>query len=70
MNEEPDIEYVLGGIAAIHDTLQEIVHWQRRQYNVDMTILAHDSPEIFDKLDYVHNTLGMYMEDDWEEKLE
>lgn len=70
MNEQPDIEYVLGGIAALHETLEEIVHLLKKQYNVDMTILAHDSPEIFNKLDFVHNTLGMYMEDDWEDHIE
>lgn len=70
MDENVSLEHVLGGIAALHDELKEINMWLHRQYNVDMTILAHDQPEMFDKLNLVHNQLGMFMEDNWEDELE
>lgn len=70
MDEQVTLEHVLGGIAALHDELKEMNKWLHKQYNVDMTILAHDSPEIFEKINLVHNKLGMFMEDDWEEELE
>lgn len=70
MDENVSLEHVLGGIAALHDELKEINMWLHRMYNIDMTILAHDQPEMFDKLDLVHNKLGMFMEDNWEDELE
>lgn len=70
MDEDLSLEHVLGGIAALHDELQQINVWLHRLYNVDMTILAHDSPETFEKLDLVHNKLGMFMEQNWEDELE
>lgn len=76
MEEEVTLEHVLGGIAAIHDELSGIRSelklankWLHRLYNVDMTMLAHKEPEIFEKLDLVHNRLNMFMEEDWENRL-
>lgn len=69
MDEEITLEHVLGGISALHTELIKLNEWLHKLYNVDMTVLAHQSPEIFEKIDLVHNHLGMYMEDDWEDKL-
>lgn len=70
MDEQVSLEHVLGGIAALHDELKIMNTWLHKLYNVDMTILAHDEPGVFEKLNLVHNQLGMFMEDDWEEELE
>lgn len=70
MDEDITLEHVLGGIAALHDELKLMNHWLHKLYNVDMTILAHDEEAVFEKLNLVHNVLGMYMEDDWEAELE
>lgn len=69
MDEEVTLEHILGGIASMHDELIKINDKLHKLYNVDMTILAHDSPEIFEKIDLVHNVLGMYMEDNWEDQI-
>lgn len=69
MEENVSLEHVLGGIAALHDELKESNVWLHRIYNLQMMILAQDSPQIFEKLNLVHNELGMFMEDDWEKEL-
>lgn len=69
MEEQPDIEYVLGGIAAIHDELKEVNTLLRRLYDIEMTTLARHEPDTFDTINTVHNKLGMFMDDDWESKL-
>lgn len=70
MDENVSLEHVLGGIAALHDELIKMNTWLHKLYNVDMTILAKDEPEIFNRLDLVHNQLEMFMEDDWEQELQ
>lgn len=70
MDENVTLEHVLGGIAAVHDELIKMNTWLHKLYNVDMTILANDAPAVFNKLDIVHNQLGMFMEDDWEAELQ
>lgn len=69
MEENVTLEHVLGGLAAVVDELQESNLWLHRIYNLQMTILAHDAPEVFEKINLVHNELGMFMEDNWEEQL-
>lgn len=68
--DEEKIDYVLGGISAIHGELETMNTWLHKLYNVQMTILAHDAPGVFEKLNLVHNELGMFMEENWEEKVE
>lgn len=60
------MDYVLGGIAAVHDELKIMNKWLHRLYNVDMFTLSQEQPEAFERLNFVHNTLNMFMEDDWE----
>ena len=66
---DENVEYVLGGISAIHGELEKMNTWLHRLYNVQMAIVANDEPALFEKLNLVHNELGMFMEDDWEKKV-
>lgn len=68
--DEEKIEYILGGISAIHGELEELNKWLHRLYNVQMMIVANDEPAIFEKLNLVHNDLNMFMEDNWEKEVE
>ena len=69
MEENASLEHVLGGISAILDQLEQSNVWLHRLYNLQMTVLAHETPGVFEKLNLVHNELGMFMEDDWEKEI-
>ena len=63
------MEYVLGGIAALHDELKQVNVMLRKLYDIEMTTLARAEPDTFETIDTVHNKLGMFMDEDWESKL-
>ena len=77
MSEEANLEHVLGGISALYDELKQLNvnikqtnTWLHKLYNIDMTMLAEDSPGVFERIYLVHNELKMFMEDDWEDRLQ
>jgi len=70
MSDEPSIEMILGGLSAIYDELKENNRWLRKLYDIDMTLLASDNPEVFSRLNLVHNQLHMFMDEDWEDELQ
>lgn len=77
MSEEANLEHVLGGISALYDELKQLNvnikqtnTWLHKLYNIDMTMLAEDSPGVFERINLVHNELKMFMEDDWEDRLQ
>lgn len=67
--DEEKLDYILGGIAVIDKELKNMNTWLRKLYDIEMTVLAHSDAEIFNKVDTVHNNLGMYMDQDWEGQL-
>lgn len=68
--DEEKIDYILGGISAIHGELETMNKWLRKLYDIRMTELVQDNPPVFDKINLVHNELGMFMDEDWESRVE
>lgn len=68
--DEEKIDYILGGISVIDDELKKMNTWLHKLYDIQMTALVEENPPVFEKLNLVHNELGMFMEDDWEGMVE
>lgn len=66
---EDNLDYILGGISAIHTELEKANKWLHKLYDIEMTLLAKDDAATFETINTVHNKLKMFMDEDWEDKL-